>query len=522
MAFLFKTPKSSRKILFIAPEAKPFAKAGGLGEVMFSLPRAMAKLGHDARVMIPRYADIDPDKYHLRMEYSGLEVPTDSVSGKDNEPAFLTCNVRKFDPSMQSGSSIDSDEKNPVITYFLENQEYYEKRSNVYGYSDDAVRWALFCRGVLEFLRVSKDWMPDVIVSSDWQTGFLSSYLNTSYKQLPKFANLTTVFMIHNLYYQGMFDHRYVNEMDFDDGQSAMPSLFDPRLLNINGMRRGIMYSDLVTTVSPTYSQEIMTKEFGEMLDELLKERRARVHGVLNGIDYEEFNPETDKNLPVNYRANSLTKRAKNKEELQAKFGLPKDKKVPVVAIVSRLVEQKGFDLLFGMTEPLLKELGFQLVIVGGGDGKYMGYFKELAEKFPQQVSAHLSFDPILPRLIFGGADMILIPSRFEPCGLVQMEAMRYGVVPVVRKTGGLNDSVTDFNTKTGIGNGFVFSDYNALSMGIALTRAMEHYRNPITWREIQKQAMARNFSWEKSAEEYTKLYDLAINFKTKHRGKGK
>ncbi len=521
MSFLFNSSKDSRRILFIAPEAKPFAKAGGLGEVIFSLPRALDKLGYDVRVMIPRYADIDPDKYHLKMEYEGLEVPTDSKGDQDSEPTHLVCNVRKYTPK-KTGSKGGSGEKIPVTTYFLENEEYYEKRSNVYGYSDDAIRWTLFCRGVLEFLKVSNDWMPDVIVASDWQTGFLSSYLHTSYRDLPKFANLATVFMIHNLYYQGMFDHHFVSEMDFDDGQSAMPSFFDPRLLKMNGMRRGIIYSDLIATVSPTYSQEIMTKEFGEGLDELLKERRARVHGVLNGIDYDEFNPETDKRLVSNYKSGSLSKRAKNKEELQVRFGLPKDKKVPVVAIVSRLVEQKGFDLLFGMTESLVKELDFQLVVVGSGDGKYMGYFKDLADQFPKQVSAHLTFDTILPRLVFGGADMILIPSRFEPCGLVQMEAMRYGLVPIVRKTGGLNDSVTDFSAKTGLGNGFTFSDFNALSMAIAVTRAVEHYRNPVAWREIQKQAMARNFSWEKSAEEYSRLYELAIELRSKDRNKNK
>ncbi len=501
-----------KKVLFIGPEANPFAKAGGLGEVMFSLPRALNKLGHDARVMIPRYGGIDLQKFHLTMEYSGLEVPTDSESGKDNEPTHLICNVRKFTPKAKSNAN----EKIPVTTYFLENQEFYEKRSNIYGYSDDAMRWALFCRGVLEFLRVSNDWVPDVIVASDWQTGFFSSYLHNSYRHLPKFANIATVYMIHNLYYQGMFDHRFVTEIDYDDGQSAMPSLFDPRLLHINGMRRGILYSDAIATVSPTYSQEIMTKEFGEMLDDLLKERRARVNGVLNGIDYDEFNPETDKNLAVNFSESSVAKREANKTELQKKFGLPQDAKVPVLAIVSRLVEQKGLDLLIGMAEPLLKELGFQFIVLGSGDGKYMGFFRDLAERYPKQVAVHLSFDSILPRLIFGGTDMILIPSRFEPCGLVQMEAMRYGAVPIVRRTGGLNDSVSDFNTKTGEGNGFSFGDFNALSMAIAITRAMEHYKNPTVWKEIQKQAMATNFSWEKSALEYTKIYEKAIDARKK------
>lgn len=513
----FFNGKEGRKVLFIAPEANPFAKAGGLGEVMFALPRALSKIGYDARVMIPRYAGINLEKFRLTMEYSGLEVPTDSTSGKDTEPSFLVCNVRKYDPSKAE----DTSGKIPVTTYFLENEEYYEKRSNVYGYSDDAVRWALFCRGVLEFLKRS-EWVPDVIVASDWQSGFLANYLRTSYKHFPKLSGIATIFMIHNLYYQGMFDHHYVSEMDFDDGQSALPSLFDSRLLKLNGMRRGIMYSDVITTVSPTYSQEIMTKDYGELLDDLLKERRSRVHGVLNGIDYDEFNPETDKGLKANYSMASVAKRAKNKEELQARFGLPKDKKVPVIGIVSRLVEQKGFDLLFNVAEPLLQELKFQFVIVGPGEGKYMSFFKGLSDKYPQQVSAHLSFDPILPRLIFGGADMILIPSRFEPCGLVQMEAQRYGLIPIARKTGGLSDSVFDYNADSGIGTGFTFQDYNSLSLAIAVARACEHYRDSTNWKKIQKQAMQANFSWENSADEYTRIFEIAIDFRKGEIEKGK
>lgn len=509
MAF-FNNKKHGRKVLFIAPEATPFAKAGGLGEVMFALPRALAQIGFDARLMIPRYAGIDLEKFHLRMEYEGLEVPTGSASGKETEPEVLLCNVRKYTPDKKNNGN----KKLPVITYFLENLEYYEKRSNVYGYSDDAIRWALFCRGVIEFFRRTGDWVPDVIVASDWQTSFLSNYLRTTYRDNPKLSSIATVFMIHNLYYQGLFDHRYVSEMDFDDGQSPLPSFFDERFLKINGMRRGIMYSDLITTVSPTYSQEIMTKDYGELLDDLLKERRARVYGVLNGIDYDDFNPETETHIPEKFGASSPAKREKNKAELQARFGLPKDKKVPLVSIVSRFVEQKGFDLLFPVIEPLLKELKFQLVILGAGDAKYMAFFKDLAERYPKQVSAHLAFDPILPRLLYSGSDMILIPSKFEPCGLVQMEAMRYGSVPIARKTGGLSDSVIDFSAGEKDGNGFTFINFDPMALAMALTRACEYFKNKAVWRQIQKKAMSSNFSWENSAKEYARLFEVALKFR--------
>ncbi len=513
MAFLFNNnKKSTQKVLFVAPEATPFAKAGGLGEVMFALPRALRELGVDARVMIPRYAGIDLDKFHLQMELEGLEVPTGSVGDKDHEPQFLRCNVRKYIPSEKDKSA---DQKLPVTTYFLENQEYYEKRSNIYGYTDDVVRWALLSRGVLEFLRISKDWTPDVIVASDWQMGSLPNYLHTTYKDHPELAQISTVFMIHNLYYQGMFDHRYVSEMDFDDGQSVLPSFFDPRFLKINGMRRGIMNSDIITTVSRTYSQEIMTKDFGELLDELLKERRARVHGVLNGIDYTDFNPETDGRLIKNYTIKSIDDRAVNKLELQSRFGLPQDKDIPIFCMVSRFVEQKGIDLLFPIIEPLLKELKFQLIVLGTGEAKYMGFFKELMEKYPTQVAAHLSFDSILPRLIYGGADCILIPSKFEPCGLTQMESMRYGVIPVVRRTGGLADSVTDFDIQTGTGNGFTFSDFDSMSLAITIARAYENYKNQVAWKKIQEQAMLGDFSWENSAREYERLFEIAVDLHT-------
>ncbi|NQV88463.1 MAG: glycogen synthase [Parcubacteria group bacterium] len=508
MAFLFNK-KPARKILFVAPEATPFAKAGGLGEVMFSLPRSLHKLGDDVRVMIPRYAGIDPEKFHLKMEYEGLRVPTGSAGDKENEPEYLICNVRKYTPPLNT-----TDEKLPVTTYFLENQEYYEKRSNIYGYSDDAVRWNLLCRGVLEFLWSSKDWTPDVIISSDWQTGFLPNYLRTFYKTSPRLSSIATIFLIHNLYYQGMFDHRFVSEMDYDDGQSALPSFFDPRIFKINGMRRGIMYSDAVNTVSSTYSREIMTKDYGELLDNLLKERRAHVSGILNGIDYDNFNPKTDSNLKENYDIKTIDSRKANKASLQDRFSLPEEDKTPIIAIVARLTEQKGFDLLVPILEPLLKELGFQLIVVGSGEAKYMGFFKELAEKYPKQVAIHLTFDSILPRLIYGGADMVLLPSKFEPCGLVQLEAMRYGVVPIVRSTGGLADSVSDYNAKTGSGNGFAFDNFDSFSLAIAITRACENYKNQEVWRHIQEHAMKKDMSWDRSAEKYTKLIETAINIR--------
>jgi len=504
MAFLFN--KNKKKILFVAPEAAPFIKAGGLGEVVFALPRALEQIGYDVRVMVPLYARVDTDKFELKMELQGLEVPTESTSDNPNEPSHLICNVKKYIPKDDNGHTT-------TVTYFLENQEYYENRSNVYGYGDDVVRWNLLSRGTLEFLRLTDDWTPDVIVANDWQTGFLPNYLKTTYKNDKKLSKIATVFIIHNLYYQSMFDHRYVSELDYDDGQSLIPSFYDPRIYKINGMKRGIMYSDKISTVSPTYAREIMTEDYGEMLNNLLQERRAHVSGVLNGLDYESLNPETDPNLVANYNYKNIEDREKNKLELQARFNLPSNKDIPLFCIVSRFVEQKGFDLFMDVLEPVIKELKIQLIILGSGDAKYMGFFKELTEKLQDQVSAHLNYDNTLPRLIFGGADIILIPSKFEPCGLSQIEAMRYGVIPIVRKTGGLADSVTDFNPDTGKGTGFVFDNYDALSLVLTIARAVENYKNKSLWKKIQKQAMQEDFSWTKSALEYSKIINKAITY---------
>lgn len=494
------SPRPKLKILFVATEVAPFVKAGGLGEVMFSLPRALVKLGYDARVMIPRYAGIDPNQFKLDMEFEGLEVPTDAEG--ENEPEYLICNVRKYTNGQLPRS--------PVTTYFLENMEYYEQRANVYGYADDAVRWALLSRGALEFLRVSKDWTPDVIVASDWQTGFLPNYLKTVYKDDRVLSKIATVFAIHNLYYQGMFDHRFVSELDYDDGQSAVGSFFNPRLLKLNGMRRGILYTDLITTVSPNYAKEIMTPDYGELLDGLLRERRSRVYGVINAIDYKIFNPETNPNLAERYAAGSPDGKIKNKTELQGRFNLVRDEKTFLLGIVARFVEQKGFDLLFPVADQLLKELNMQLIVLGSGESKYMSFFQDLEKRYPGKVAANLIFDRDLPHLIYAGADAVLIPSKFEPSGLTQMEAMRYGCIPIVRKTGGLADTVEDYNPEKESGTGFVFTNFDSLSLAMAVTRAYENFRNPKVWAELQKRAMEKDFSWKNSAAEYAKAFMIA------------
>src|SRR3989344_1649952 len=411
-------PDDKLKILFVASEAAPFVKVGGLGEVMNSLPRALRKIGHYARVLVPKYAIIDVERYPLETELNNIRVE----SGDKDPFGILVSNVLRY-KSADGG-----------VNYFLENMEYYEKRANVYGYSDDTVRWVLLSKASLEFVKKSS-WKPDVIVASDWQTGFIPNLVHTDYKDDPILSKIPVVFSIHNLKYQGMFDPRFVSEMDHDSGQAPISDFFDPRTLKLSGMRRGIMYADVINTVSPTYAREILTEEFGEGLNALLSERKSRLFGILNGINTESLNPETDKDLVANYSIKSLNKKLENQKALQKQFGLPATEgDIFVVGMVGRMDGQKGFDIVTQMLGPLMDNINFQFVIVGEGDAGYRMYFEQLKEKYPNRVGTHFAFDARLPRMIFGGADAVLIPSKYEPSGLVQMEAMRYGCVPIVRK----------------------------------------------------------------------------------------
>lgn len=488
------------KILFVSTEASPFVKVGGLGEVMYSLPKALREIGHDARVMIPKYSSIDSNKFNMTMVEESLFVPRGENS--NGSEGHMICNVKKFlDPN-----------NGHAITYLLENEEYYEQRGSVYGYDVDPTRWALLSRGALEFIRVNKEWRPDVIVSSDWQGGFVPNYLKTVYKHDPILSKIATVFSIHNLYFQGMFDHRFISEMDYDDGQSALPPIGDPRISKMNLMRRGIRYADFINTVSPNYAREITTPQYGELLDNLLQERRSHLFGILNGINYDAYNPETDPHISFKYNSKNLKERAKNKEILRQKFNLPQGDNKFVLGMAGRLSEQKGFDILMEVIEPILNNIDFEMVIIGAGDSKYMSLLSELEKKY-SNIKTHLSFDAILARLIFAGADAVLIPSKFEPCGLTQMEAMRYGAIPIVRKTGGLADSVEDYNPTTQTGTGFVFENFDKYALFGAMIRVFETYKYPKFWEGIQKRAMAANFSWSSSAKKYEEIFKKAIDF---------
>lgn len=494
--------KKPLKVLFVTAEAYPYATVGGLGMVIFSLTRALKKIGVDCQIFMPKYGSIDEKKYQMEMVLEGLKVPV----GEKKEEEPLICNVKRH-ISPESG----------VPVYFLENMEFYEKRSNVYGYSDDPTRFALLSRGILEFLikthryppifSKKPRWLPEIINCADWHTGILPNYLKTVYKDEPVLSGIKTVFSIHNLFFQGVFDHRFVSQIDFDDSKSPVAPFFSEKLAKQNFMRRGIIYSDAVTTVSETYAQEIMTPEYGEKLDDLLKEVRTKVFGILNGLDYDRINPATDKLVPFNFSVANFQERIKNKIRLQKEFNLEPSPTSPLLGMVTRLDEQKGIDLLFPILEILISEFNCQFVIVGGGEGKYRSFFEEMAKKFPKKVGCHLLPDFNLARHIFAGCDIFLVPSKFEPCGISQMEAMRYGAIPVARKTGGLADTVGDFDPRKNSGTGFLFDKFSSHAFFGAIIRALETYKYPKVWQKLVKRVMSANFSWEASAQKYLNLY---------------
>jgi len=488
--------KKPLKVLFVVAEFYPYAIVGGLGMAIYSLTKALRKKGVDVRIFMPKYGLIDEKKYKTEIIVEGLKVPTDE---NEEEKKFLICNVKKH-------FSSESDS----IVYFLENMEYYEKRSNVYGYSDDPIRFVLLSRGALEFLK-NFDWTPDIINCVDWHTSVLPNYLKTVYQNEIKFSKIRTVLSIHNLFHQGVFDHRFVSQMDFDDGKSSIAPFFSEKISKQNFLKRGIIYADIINTVSENYAREILTPEYGEKLDEILREVRSKVFGILNGLNYEEMNPETDKHIISNFNVNNLKDRIKNKIQLQKEFGLEVNPEIPILGMVTRLNEQKGIDLLFPIFEIMLSEFNFQFIVVGGGEPKYRTFFEEMNKKFPSRVGCHLMSDFILSRHIFAGADIFLIPSKFEPCGITQMEAMRYGAIPLVRKTGGLADTVEDFNPVNNTGNGFVFQKFHHYALLGAIVRALEAYKYQKTWEGLIKRAMKTDFSWEASSQKYLELYNKAL-----------
>ena len=472
------------KVLFVASEAAPFIKTGGLADVMGALPKALQALGVEPALVIPNYEGVG-EAYKNAMEtvYEGSV----DLSWRNQ---YL--GVKKL---VQDG----------IPVYFIDN-EYYFKRDKLYGYDDDAERFAYFSKAALAMLNYI-DFKPDVIHTNDWHTGLLGAYLKEDFMQDPYFQGMKNVYTIHNLKYQGVFGRNIVEDV------LGLPLrlLYIGNIENagdVNFMKAGMCYADFITTVSPSYAEEITYPYFGEGLEDYVALCAGKISGILNGLDEQEYNPETDPYIPVRFDAsNVLVKKPLAKEALQRELGLSVNREIPVLGMITRLVEAKGLDLVMHIMDELMEEQ-VQLVVVGTGDEEYADALRELAWRHPGSVSVNILFNEGLARRVYAGSDMFIMPSRYEACGLSQMIAMRYGTVPVVRETGGLKDSVINFDKySTPEGNGFSFANFNAHELLFTIKRGLTCYAAKPLWEKIVYNAMHSDNSWNRSAQAYADLY---------------
>lgn len=471
------------KVLFVASEVQPFVKTGGLADVAYALPKALQAQGVDVRIIMPKYGDISVNYTSKLTQLASFGV---SVGWRNQYCGLQYLNYEGL----------------PV--YFVDN-EYYFKRSGCYGFYDDGERFAFFCRAVMESVCHMEDFYPDVIHCNDWQTGLIPLYLRDVYYDRTEFKRAGCMYTIHNLKYQGVFAPSVLEELL----GLNMGYYTDEKLKfhdGISFMKAGIVFADRVTTVSETYAQEIQTSYYGEGLDGLLQEKAFKLYGITNGLDYTLNNPMKDPHLVQNYSARSIKRKTANKIALQNRLGLPENSDVPVVAMVTRLVRQKGLDLVTCVMEDILK-MNLQFVILGSGDSEYSDFFEYYASAYPGKIAAYIGFDEGLASQVYAGSDIFLMPSMFEPCGLSQLISMAYGTIPVVRETGGLRDTVIAYNEYTGEGNGFSFANFNAHEMLHTLEYAISKYEDKEVWDGIVSQAMKTKFDWPAQAKRYIALY---------------
>jgi starch synthase len=476
------------KICFAASEVAPFAKTGGLADVAAALPRQLHRLGHDVRLFMPLHSTID-----------GSGQPFRSVEFVRDVRLQLGPHGSTF--SLRTTTLPHSD----LAVYLVDCPELF-RRSTIYtSAADEARRFAFFSRAVIESCQ-RMGWGPDAFHCNDWHTGLLPLLLKTVYRWDALFGPSKTLLTIHNVGYQGVFGASEIEAL----GLGAFRHLFDEddlRRDRMSFLRTGLIYADALTTVSPTYAREIQTEAYGMGLASLLRARSARLIGILNGVDYDEWSPEKDRFIPHRYSRRRLEGKRKNKRHLQREMGLPEDTDPPLLGVVSRLTGQKGFELCSPVLPELLATSDLRLVALGSGERRYEELFAGLQRRFPRRVVYYHGYNNELAHLIEAGADMFLMPSRYEPCGLNQMFSMRYGTVPIVRKTGGLADSVSQFDEDSDTGTGVVFDHHTPDALRWALQRALELYRRSDTWLRLVRNAMAQDYSWEKQAERYVRLY---------------
>ncbi|OJI06545.1 hypothetical protein BK004_03010 [bacterium CG10_46_32] len=473
-------------IVSIAAEVAPFSKAGGLGDVARSLPKAEKRAGHKVLVITPLHGVIDVKKHNLKKLGNNIEVVMDETK---------TLSFDYWRGYLMDGLPI----------YFIDRPEYFSNHKTIYEAKNGNERFFFFDMAALKLIELLGV-KPDIIHCNDWHTGLVPYFAKKRFKKSEPISRAAYVYTIHNLAFQS--GHQQSKK---DGGYSRLPRFADEKgMQSINFAKRAIITSDIINAVSEQYAKEIMTSKFGEDLNRILKNRKDRVFGIVNGIDYNDFNPKKDPAIHEHYDSRSLDKKITNKLYLQKTFGLPQNKDVPVLGMATRITEQKGFDLLMNIADTLLQQ-DIQLIIAGSGNKEYENFFKKLVKQYPKKVSAHLEFDTKKAAQIYAGSDIFLMPSRFEPCGLGQLISLRYGSVPVVHAVGGLMDTITDYNAKTDKGNGFVFDKYAPQEFLMAITRALEAYRHTDAWKKLAKRGMQQSHSWEIPAKKYSTLYRRAI-----------
>jgi len=473
------------KIAMIASEAVPFAKTGGLADVLGTLTTALERLGHEITLIVPAYRSV------LRSEFHGRELPL-AISAPLGD-------------RQERASLLHSTIGRAVSVYLIRGDAYFD-REHLYGppagdYPDNAERFTFFCRAALEVLRA---YPVDLVHAHDWQSALAVVFLKTQAERYPEIAAAKTMFTIHNMGFQGLFpqsDWQLLN---------LAPDYFTPQFLEfygkINFLKGGLIFADKLTTVSPTYAQEIMTPEQGFGLEGVVRQRAADLVGILNGVDYDEWNPWTDPYLEQHHGENNLTIKRNCKKHLRQMFNLPDVSRTPVLAMISRLTPQKGLDLVESAFDRLM-ERQLQFILLGSGDQRYGDFFRAAAERFPERVAVRIGFDELLAHRIEAGADLFLMPSLYEPCGLNQMYSLKYGTIPIVRAVGGLKDTVQDYDPSAQSGTGFVFESYDPQALLSAIDRGLAAYHDKPAWSALRGRAMAMDFSWDRSAAAYSNLY---------------
>jgi starch synthase len=481
------------RITFAASECVPFAKTGGLADVAGTLPRILAGAGHDVSVFVPLYRQTH-------------------VAGA--QPVVRSITI-PFDDHYRFCSVLSGDPGSKVRYYFVDYPPFFDRPGGLYGtsagdYPDNAERYALFCRAVLEASKVLG--VPEIFHCHDWQTALIPILLRTQYAEDPAFRDVATVFTIHNVGYQGVFtpDTLPLLTLPWDLFTISKMEFFG----NVNFLKGALVYADFITTVSHRYAHEIQTTEFGFGLEGVLKDRAATVAGILNGVDYDEWNPATDKLIAANYTPSDLSGKAKCKEDLLRTVGLQQpDTELPVIGIVSRFASQKGFDLILQIMDRLARE-EMILIALGSGDTSYEEMFLRLQRHFPGKVAVRVAYDNALAHKIEAGSDMFLMPSRYEPAGLNQIYSLKYGTVPIVRATGGLDETIESWDGRTGRGTGFKFTDYNGEALLAKIKEALTAFHDKSAWSKLMRNGMAKDFSWQASAKEYVKVYEKVRHMK--------